>query len=172
MRPKNDSNLVIIDVVNKKTADRFNSAMKDQPSIVLYFSPQCGHCVALEPEWEIFINQMKSEHPDKGLIARVRADAIQHISSYKNIKGFPTILALKSGGGLVKEYKYPRKAHYLKKFALETFSKSQTGAGKRRRQRHYKKRKKQHRKTGGRQKTKKRRRRNRRMRRTRKFRKR
>ena len=170
-----NSKVQIINVVDKQTAEKFNKAVKTQPCMVLYSAEWCGHCKALKDEWKPFIQHMKKENK-KGLIAHVDSDSMKHLSPqiHKDIQGFPTIFALKSGGSLDKEYKRPRETEHLKSFALETFGTQSGGRRPRRRSsknRRNKYNKRRHR-TGGRRKTKKGRGNKRRMRRTRKFRKR
>ena len=170
-----NSKVLIINVVDKSSADKFNEAIKSQPCMVLYSAEWCGHCKALKKEWHPFIEQMKTESK-KGLIAHVDSESMKHLSPevHKEVRGFPTILRLKSGGALDKEYNSPRDTEHLKRFALETFGMQRGGRRKRhRRKSHYRKKKKRNRKTGGRRKTRKKRHRHkRRVRRTRKFRKR
>lgn len=175
-----NSKLVVIDVVDKASADQYNEEMKTQPSMVLHTAKWCGHCQVLKPEYDTFIDEMKNEKR-KGLIAHVDSESRKHLASgvHKDIKGFPTIVALKSGGALDKEYNRPREAKHLKGFALEIFD-TQGGGRRRRRRRKSRHRKNKRRHRGGRRrtkkrrghKTKKRRRHKRRARRTRKFRKR
>lgn len=169
----NDSKLVVIDVVDKTSADQYNKEMKTQPSMVLHSAKWCGHCKTLKPKWGEFINHMKDKNK-KGLIAHVDSESREHLAPevHKDIEGFPTIVALKPGGALDKKYNRPREPEHLKSFALEIFNTQ--GGGRRRRQRRKsrnRKHKRRRRKTGGRRKTKKRRRHKRRARRTRKFRK-
>ena len=175
MSSADKSKIVIIDVVDQPSANKFNQAIKTQPGMVLYSAEWCGHCKALKEKWTPFIEQMKKENKP-GLIAHVDSESIKHLSPkvHKKVQGFPTILRLKSGGALDKEYDLPRETEDLKSFALETFSK-QTGGRRRSRRskRRHKKKKTHRRKTGGRRKTKKtQKRRKRRVRRARKFRKR
>ena len=88
-----NSKVLIINVVDKPSANKFNEAIKSQPCMVLYSAEWCGHCKALKKEWGPFIEQMKTENK-KGLIAHVDSESMKHLSPevHKEVQGFPTIL--------------------------------------------------------------------------------
>ena len=64
---------------------------EDKPSLTLYFSMGCKHCVAMLPEWML----MPSNH--KGIV--IRSVEAKKISDEYPIKAFPTIIYRTAEGG-------------------------------------------------------------------------
>jgi len=60
---------------------------------VEYYAPWCGHCQALEPEWEQLANMFDST--DDVVIAKL--DATENELSSVSIEGFPTLFLYKRG---------------------------------------------------------------------------
>ena len=156
----------VLDVIDEAGAKQFNKDVKSGLTFVLYYSPQCGHCVELKPEWDAMIENIKQKYRGDALLAKVRADMMKNITCDKEVIGFPTMFLLENGGKK-KEYNSSRTRDALEKFAQEELKllKKQM-CGKSRKHRRHRRRKTRRRKTRRRvlrrrRKTKKRRRRRR-----------
>jgi thioredoxin-like negative regulator of GroEL len=120
------------------------------PALVKIYSPQCGHCQAMQSDW----NKLNNNTELKGLnvaIIEVRNDALDKLnhSTTKNVNGFPTIRAIVNGK-IKKEYDGSRNTNDMINFIKETLGKPQNGG----RRRHSKKRKSIRRKTRTKTRTK------------------
>ena len=60
--------LIFLDVDNEESAKQFNKDVKHGLTFVLYYSPQCGHCVELKPEWDAMIKNIKQKILKKATI--------------------------------------------------------------------------------------------------------
>jgi len=79
----------------------------DQPILVEFYAPWCGHCKNLAPEWEIAATAFKS-HPVK--IAAVDADKFRELGGRHEVKGFPTIKYFPAGDKTGESYQQGRTA--------------------------------------------------------------
>ena len=116
---------------------------QQMPAFVKIYSPDCGHCQAMQSDW----NKLNNNTELKGLnvaIIEVRNDALDKLkhSTTKNVNGYPTIRAIVNGK-IKKEYDGTRNTDDMINFIKETFGKTQNGG----RRRHSKKRKSIRRKT-------------------------
>jgi protein disulfide-isomerase/protein disulfide-isomerase A6 len=159
--------MFFINVKDIPSSQQFNQLVKQKPTLTFFYSPNCGYCVELEPEWNALENILKKQYQGNMMVARIHQDMINDLQCDKDIKGFPTIFVLKNGKKK-KEYTGERKHMDLLKFIKKNFSikpirrkKSLHGGSSRRRRR---RRHKTRTKRGGR--------RQRRVKRTRTFRKR
>ena len=85
-----------IHVDNEDALKEYNELVMIVPTIVLFYSPMCGHCMSMKDEWESFENYAK-DLEGKGMIARVRNDYIGEVNGDSDIMGYPTILSLRNG---------------------------------------------------------------------------
>ena len=67
--------------------------------IVEFYAPWCGHCKALEPEFERAAKMLKGQVK----LAKVDATVEQELGARFNVKGYPTIKVFDYGEG--KSYK-------------------------------------------------------------------
>jgi len=151
-----------LDVIDKPSCNTFNALIMQKPTVVQFFSPGCGYCDQLKPEWNSLQEMLKKQYKGDMLLARVHADMIQNVECDKDIEGFPTIYVLKKGKKK-KEFGGDRNAQELLKFIEKHIGikkKGQKGSGRRRRRRRRKTKRK-------RRRTRKRRRKSRRIKRRR-----
>ena len=105
---------------------------QQMPALVKMYSPQCGHCQAMQSDWD----SLNNNNELKGLnvaIIEVRNDALDSLNhpTIKNVNGFPTIRAIVNGK-IKKEYDGDRSTNDMIKFIKETFGNSQKGGMRRR----------------------------------------
>ena len=172
--------MIFLDVEDNASGDRFNRLVKNKPTFVLFFSPQCGHCKELEPEWNAMKEKLKTQYEGDMLLASIRHDMMDKVKCDKEIEGFPSMFVLENGKKK-KEYIGERKKKNLLKFIEDNFSVSKhsqknatisegdsiqdriaapAAGGRRRmrRKRHKRRTKSSHRRRYGRQRRKKKRR--------------
>ncbi len=102
-------------------------------AFVKIYSPNCGHCQAMQSSWDALENVPELKKLDIAII-ELRHDALDSISNEttKKIEGFPTIRVIKNNK-VVKEYDGDRSTETMTKFILENLSstKSMSGGAKR-----------------------------------------
>ncbi|MED6118637.1 disulfide-isomerase [Stylosanthes scabra] len=99
----------------------FSDTIKKHDFIVVeFYAPWCGHCKKLAPEYEKAASILSSLDPPV-VLAKVDANEEKNkdIANEYDVKGYPTIKILRSGGKHIQDYKGPREAdgivEYLKK---------------------------------------------------------
>jgi protein disulfide-isomerase-like protein len=80
--------------------------------LVEFYAPWCGHCRQLSPKWKAVADALHGVVR----VAAVNCDAQQALCQGQNIKGYPTIKALK--GGKWVDYKGDRSAPAMRDWAL------------------------------------------------------
>ena len=104
-----------LDVIDNQSCNKFNALIMEQPTVVQFFSPGCGYCDQLKPEWNSLHEILKGQYKGDMLLARVHADMIKNVKCDKDIEGFPTIFVLKKGKKRG-EFSGDRNANELLKF--------------------------------------------------------
>ena len=101
-------------------AKKFDNLVQTNPAFVKFYSPQCGHCTAMAPAWDDLSNKLDNHLDAKIHIIEVHAEAIPKIKSSctSNIQGFPTIMEVKPGGLMGKEYNGNREADDMADFVV------------------------------------------------------
>jgi len=159
-----------LDVIDISSSEKFNTLIKEKPTLAQFFSPQCGYCKELEPEWDSMTSMLKKNYTGDILLARIRGDMMENVKCHKKIKGFPTIFVLVNGekNG---EFTGDRNAGALLKFIENNFTlkKLKQRGGRRRSTRKYRRKRKKRYKRNYKRSYKRSRRRRRRRRRGRTF---
>ena len=97
-------------------------------AIILFSASWCGHCKTMMPEWEKFMETMRTDHSQIKIL-NVDADELAESQSAFSVSGYPTIYAFENGKR-VAEFDSAREADNLKEFAVSTFSLGDTTANK------------------------------------------
>jgi protein disulfide-isomerase A1 len=75
-------------------SDTFESAINENPLIAVeFFSPWCGHCKSLAPEWEKAAAALKGKVP----VAKVDCTANQELCGAHGVQGYPTLKLFRNG---------------------------------------------------------------------------
>eukprot|EP00457_Paulinella_chromatophora_P010620 gb/GEZN01010730.1/.p1 GENE.gb/GEZN01010730.1/~~gb/GEZN01010730.1/.p1 ORF type:complete len:299 (+),score=46.09 gb/GEZN01010730.1/:62-958(+) len=85
----------------------------DEPVLVEFFAPWCGHCKNLEPEWA------KAAASLSGKVKLGAVDATQEtqLAQKYGVNSYPTIKVFRNGE--IEEYNGPREAEGIEKYVLE-----------------------------------------------------
>lgn len=107
--------------ITPENVSNYEDIIKTQnmPSFVKFYSPNCGHCQAMQPAWDALENNTDVKGMGIAII-EVRDDAINSIThnSGKNVLGFPTIRVI-INGKITKEYNGDRSTNDMVKFIKE-----------------------------------------------------
>ena len=98
--------------------------------IMLLYAPWCGHCKALEPEWEEVVEKAREVDDVEGYISKINIDNVNklNLDALNEINGVPSIILL-DHGDVIKTYDKERKASAIIKWIfdnLKTREKSNT----------------------------------------------
>ncbi|XP_039254908.2 protein disulfide-isomerase A6-like [Styela clava] len=69
----------------------------DEPWLVEFYAPWCGHCKRLEPEWKAAANKLKNEVGDAVRMGAVDATVSQSLGNKYGVRGYPTIKVFRKG---------------------------------------------------------------------------
>lgn len=110
--------------ITPENMSQYNKIVKDQSmdAFVKLYSPNCGHCQAMQKDWDALENVPELKKLNIAII-EVRHDALDDIDNEttKKIEGFPTIRVIKNSK-IVGEYDGDRSTADMTKFILENFS--------------------------------------------------
>ena len=104
----------------------FDKIINAGPAFVKIYSPGCGHCVAMQPAWDELKNHPELADNDVAVI-EVNADMLKNIKSsvVKNVKGFPTMRAVKNGK-IIDDYNGDRTSAAMVKYIKKHFKNTGT----------------------------------------------
>ena len=96
------SDIVTLDAGNFEHLTQAATGATTGDWLIKFYAPWCGHCKAMQPQYEELATALKGE------INVAEVDAAEHrsLGSRFDIKGFPTLVFMK--GGKVVRYKGPR----------------------------------------------------------------
>merc|ERR1711964_848929 len=77
------------------TEDSFDTevANSDQPWLIKFYAPWCGHCKRLAPTWEDLASDMKGS----ARIGKVDCTVHRNVCSRYGVRGYPTLKLFKNG---------------------------------------------------------------------------
>ena len=106
---------------NNNTAE-FTEVISKMPSFIKLYSPGCGHCVAMQDDWNALKNNAALTDYDMAVI-EVHADELDKINSPAMTinQGFPTIRKVLKNGNLGKDYEGNRSTVDMINFIKENF---------------------------------------------------
>lgn len=109
-------------VVDNRPTDTYLGSNK--PSLVLFHSHTCGHCIHMKPAWDAVAQTLKATDQIEALAFEIKENPTE-ISMVKDIKGFPDIRFYKQGfpNGQYSSYNGDRSEEDLLRFAYEEASK-------------------------------------------------
>eukprot|EP00667_Euglena_gracilis_P011341 EG_transcript_11583 len=100
------------DVVVLNSGNFENVVSSEENILVEFYAPWCGHCQALEPEYEKAAATLK----EQGIkIAKVDATQEEKLAEKYGVSGYPTIKLFKKGEA-VKDYRGPRTSSGIVKY--------------------------------------------------------
>jgi thiol-disulfide isomerase/thioredoxin len=124
---------------NDSKASELDKLVKNKPVFARYHMTGCGHCVAMESEWDKLVNDMKNQ---KNIdIVNVEESSRSNISDEltKGISGFPTLVLYTKGGKNRVDYNGERTADGMKAWlGSQLPSSSNQNGGKRKSSKHRK----------------------------------
>jgi len=83
----------------------------EEPFLIEFYAPWCGHCQRLEPEWNEAAAQLKEKTGGKVKVAKVDCTENQGLAQRFGIQGFPTIKIFNAGNkGSPEDYNAGRTA--------------------------------------------------------------
>jgi len=103
-------------------ASEFILTTNAMPSFVKLYSPSCGHCVAMQKDWDNLNNNPELKKYNMAII-EVHKDELDKINSpaMSVNGGFPTIRKVLKNGKLGKDYNGDRSTKDMVKFIQEEF---------------------------------------------------
>ena len=113
--------------VVKLTASNFQEKVLDNPevSLVAFIAPWCGHCKALQPEWDEASSKLDGSGAFLGI---VDATVETSLASQFGVSGYPTIKVFPGGSGKTysdaMEYEGGRQSEQIVQYALAEVDRS------------------------------------------------
>ena len=108
-------------------ASQFIAITNSMPSFVKLYSPTCGHCVAMQKDWNNLKNNPALKNYNMAVI-EVHANELDKINSpaMSVNGGFPTIRKVLKNGKLGKDYNGDRSTKDMVKFIQDEFKETLT----------------------------------------------
>tara|TARA_B100000497_G_scaffold122020_1_gene152587 strand:+ start:315 stop:842 length:528 start_codon:yes stop_codon:yes gene_type:complete len=110
----------------------FDAQVKNEYAFVKFYSPGCFHCNEMAAAWDALEMPTKRGDQNRANVFEVHVGAIQNIKSAcaKNVGGFPTIMAVRPGGFVMREYFGPRDTKSFLNFIRKTFPRRTMNVGR------------------------------------------
>jgi len=98
------------------TAANFEESVlqSDEPWLVEFFAPWCGHCKSLAPVWEAAAKKLKG----KVNLGAVDATIESSLAQQYDVRGYPTIKVFRAGKAKAENYEGARSENGIVSFAL------------------------------------------------------
>lgn len=112
--------------INHENASLLNDLNGKEFATMLFFHPQCGHCLSMKPQWEM-MKKMLSKRKKPCNIYEVNGEHMDKIHHpMRNIvDGFPTILNVNNGK--LQPFEKERNAKNMLQFVLSNLPKNNSG---------------------------------------------
>lgn len=104
--------------ITNQNANLLNKLNRRETGTILFYHPQCSHCMALKPEWEKMKDELLKQKRNCNLfeVNGEYMDSINH--PVKNVvDGFPTIVNVNNGK--ISNFEKERNADNMMNFILE-----------------------------------------------------
>ena len=117
---------------NNNAAD-FLKITNQMPSFVKLYSPNCGHCTAMQGAWDEMANKPELKCYNMAII-EVHADVLDKINSPAMTvnEGFPTIRKVLKNGKPAKDYNGNRSTQDMLNFIQQEFKETKSKTHKKR----------------------------------------
>jgi thiol-disulfide isomerase/thioredoxin len=86
-----------IDIVDEKSAEKFDGLAKNKYAIVKYYATWCGFCTEIEPIWNNVVKHFITNKDNTFLFATANEVGAPFMKSHNSVDGYPTILYLING---------------------------------------------------------------------------
>ncbi len=116
---------MIIKVSSPQTVNDFNTHTKKGYWIVLYYADWCHHCQMMKPEWNKFVDKMKSNKDIN--VAEIESQYLKQVdpSHQNNVRGFPSIISCNNGKKIT-DFSGSRTSQEITSFANNNVVKNNT----------------------------------------------
>lgn len=78
-------------VQSSKDIESLKQHLKSSPAFIKFFSPYCGYCHMMQPEWMKMKNTLKNNYNDRLIIVDIPPEFMNELDV--EVNGFPTMVA-------------------------------------------------------------------------------
>jgi thiol-disulfide isomerase/thioredoxin len=118
--------------LNSDNIEEFIPLAEKNDVFAKFYSPNCGHCIAMDQDWKNMTLNLKDKPVEKKLyIIEINPEGLQKLQGTKihnNVLGFPSIHHLKNGKS-VNEYHGDRTSQDMEKWLNENILTTFKGKG-------------------------------------------
>uniref|UniRef100_A0A6C0KDW0 Thioredoxin domain-containing protein n=1 Tax=viral metagenome TaxID=1070528 RepID=A0A6C0KDW0_9ZZZZ len=79
-------------VQSSKDIESLKEHLKSSPAFIKFFSPYCGYCHMMQPEWIKMKNTLKNNYNDNLIVVDIPPEFMNELDV--EINGFPTMVAM------------------------------------------------------------------------------
>lgn len=96
--------------LREKDGAKLSKLVSEKPSLVRFHADYCGHCKAMEPEWDKVKDRLSNM--DRLQVVDVENSAMKNVPEHlkQGVDGYPTIRAYSNKGKEIHSYSGPREA--------------------------------------------------------------